>query len=558
MKKSIFLDKRLYISIVAILIASFLLFFHLGKYAFWDDEADTALFAQSVWRTGDTYAMLDHNLIAHTSGQELRGLYNRYIPPLGFYIAAPFVGLNPGSAFAARFPFAFFGLLTITLILHWLYKSRASHTTWLLTCAGILCNVSFMLFFRQCRYYAPAIFFSTFIVYLYAHRNDQKTAYILSSILLLLLLCSHYLAYFALLGGLIVDYFVFERNKRPLTFSQSFIVFLPQMLCGGLLLSIYNLSFINNSFNYTIGYWIQSKAAIVFWNMRDLNNCEMGSMLLIILAPLLYHHKKNVNLVRCPLAILVYIIVIAIFSPMPIFGSSPSKVFDFHGFAEIRYIAPLIPLCIFVAVTTIETLAGSKKIVILFLAILTFNTNILNKALLLKTHNYAQWSSPIAETPVRSTILEFTKELISPNKSTYRATANWINTNLKNNETVWVEPSFANYPLMYHAPKALYAWQLKDRTPQNANLPDIHFVGKISPDYIIAFGPFHTYVKEKTEELAMKGDFYEKIEQLDTYWYDLIRPELFWHSFRNITNFNPEEESIYIYKKSKIPARHAY
>jgi len=557
MEKSLFSDKRLYISIATILIAAFLLFFNLGKYALWDDEADTALFAQSVWSTGDTYAMLDHNLIAHTSGQELRGFYNRYIPPLGFYIAAPFVGLNPGSVFAARFPFALLGLLTITLILLFLYKSGSSHTTWLLTCAGILCNVSFMLFFRQCRYYAPAIFFSTFIVYLYVHRNNQKIAYILSSILLFLLLCSHYLAYFALLGGLFVDYFVFERKKRPLTFSQSSIVFFPQLILGGLLLSIYNLSFINNSFDYTFGSWIIYKATIAFWNLRDLNNCEIGSILLIILAPFLYYRKKNINLVRCPLAILVYIIVTSVFSPIPIFGNGSSRIFTVHGFAEIRYIAPLIPLCIFIAVITIETLAGSKKLIILLLAILTFSTNILNKALMLKTYNNAKWGSPIAKTPIRSTILEFVKELTSMNKSTYRTTADWINTNVKNKETIWVEPGFASYPLMYHAPKALYAWQLKEKIPQNANLPDIHFVGKISPDYIIAFGPFRKDVGEKMEELAMQGDLYEKIEQIDLYWYDLIRPELFWHSFRNITNFNLEEEAVYIYKKLKIPERHS-
>ena len=149
---------KITIAIVVIVISSFFLFCHLGHYALWDDEADTALFAQSVWRTGDTYAMLDHNLIAHTNGQELKDLRNRYIPPLGFYLAAPFVGFASGSAFAARLPFAICGLATILLMLVWLWRAQSSVSTWLLMSMGILGNVSLMLYFRQCRYYSPAIF----------------------------------------------------------------------------------------------------------------------------------------------------------------------------------------------------------------------------------------------------------------------------------------------------------------------------------------------------------------------------------------------------------------
>lgn len=101
---------KIVIAGTVLLCTLFFVFFRLGHYALWDDEAGTALFALSVWRTGDTHALLDHNIMAYTYGYELRGLRNRYIPPFAFYLAAPFIGLGPeGSAAAARLPFALCG-----------------------------------------------------------------------------------------------------------------------------------------------------------------------------------------------------------------------------------------------------------------------------------------------------------------------------------------------------------------------------------------------------------------------------------------------------------------
>ena len=143
--------------IIGIVVAGILLLFRLDAAALWDDEATTALYAQSVWENGDTDAMIGHNLVAYQSGVELRGMKNRVLPPLTFYLAAPFVGNAPGSALAARFPFAMCGLFTVGMILLWLWQARARWSTWILWLAGLLTNVSFLLYSRQCRYYAVVI-----------------------------------------------------------------------------------------------------------------------------------------------------------------------------------------------------------------------------------------------------------------------------------------------------------------------------------------------------------------------------------------------------------------
>ena len=47
-----------------------LLLVHLGTYALWDDEANTAIFASNVWKTGDTTAFDGTNIIAFRGGLE--------------------------------------------------------------------------------------------------------------------------------------------------------------------------------------------------------------------------------------------------------------------------------------------------------------------------------------------------------------------------------------------------------------------------------------------------------------------------------------------------------
>src|SRR5687768_73198 len=84
--------ERSVVAAVTLAILSVLMFARLGHYPLWDDEANTALFGQAVWHSGDTSAQIGHNLLAYRSGAELDDEYrNRRIPPLQYFVAAPFV-----------------------------------------------------------------------------------------------------------------------------------------------------------------------------------------------------------------------------------------------------------------------------------------------------------------------------------------------------------------------------------------------------------------------------------------------------------------------------------
>ncbi len=117
------------LSIVVLVLSCGLIFFRLGHYLLWVDEADTALFARGVARTGDTSAMIDHNLYVYYLGGLLKNLHGRYQPPLPYYLAAPFVGTSGTGSLWPRIPFAICGLLSVALMLYWMYRSRLSAVT---------------------------------------------------------------------------------------------------------------------------------------------------------------------------------------------------------------------------------------------------------------------------------------------------------------------------------------------------------------------------------------------------------------------------------------------
>src|SRR5881398_2350128 len=183
---------RLILSAATLIAGVLLLFARLGHYPLWDDEAQTCLIAQGVWKTGDTSAVHGQNLVAYRQGLLIRDFKERSSPPLQFYVTAPFVGLGGNSALAARIPSALFGLATIALMLRWAWRAETDVVTFALLCVAIVGNVSLILYSRQARYYAPMIFFSVAVAYSYWHLESRR-ALLGHALLSVLLLASNYL-----------------------------------------------------------------------------------------------------------------------------------------------------------------------------------------------------------------------------------------------------------------------------------------------------------------------------------------------------------------------------
>src|SRR5207253_2335328 len=111
-------------------------------------------------------------------------------------------------------------------------------------------------------------------------------------------------------------------------------------------------------------------------------------------------------------------------------------------------------------------------------------------------------------------------------------------------------PDYATYPLMFHSPHAVYAWQLDmAQRVSYRQLPEIHFRGLTPPDYIVAFGFNVSDARRTIASYQDRGVQYDEVARLPVHWPDQSRPELFWHSFVPVPLGSPESDGVFFFKR---------
>jgi len=133
-----------------------LCFCGLGKRTLWQDEGETAVLAQRVLIYGTPRAMDGYNLVYQDWGghyqfdKEYRWIYH----PWGqFYLTAVSFAVLGQTNFAARFPFAVCGVLTVALLYIFVWRHWRSLTAAALSALLLATSTAFVLHCRQCRYY---------------------------------------------------------------------------------------------------------------------------------------------------------------------------------------------------------------------------------------------------------------------------------------------------------------------------------------------------------------------------------------------------------------------
>ncbi len=525
-----------WVAVGVLVFSALLLFARLGHYALWDDEAGVVLPARGVWQTGDTSILAGHNIVAPRQGYLDRDLKDRANPPLPAWVMAPFAAYSGTGPLLPRLPFAVCGLACVSLLLWWLWRDEADGMTWLLMAFAILGNVSFFLYFRQARYYGITLLCSVAIAYIYLHWNGSRRGLLGLSALLLAVIASHYMTFAGLAAAMMVDYFFWQRHVNRLRPLDWLLLLGPAAALGSVIVFTWNPFLLSGIAKQAASNDLLDRLALFWWNVRDLNRGEFAVGILLLLAPVLFlAGEPNRFLLRGPVCVAVYCFVMAMVSPQPI-----SETFA----ADVRYLIPLIPLCMALEVAVIRILTRRAPAwACVSVGAVVFGTNLLNGGLFFQEG-------------VRSTAWSFVRELVSPPSDPYTEAAKWINGNVPENASIWVLPDYATYPLIYHAPKAIYAWQLAwPPEPQFRGLPEIHFQGRIFPDYIVCFGPVVREAMGLMQGWRDAGTRYEKAATIDFFWKDVYRPELFWRSFTAIKNYD-RGDAIYVFKRtSALPVK---
>ncbi len=526
---------RLCATAVMVVASAVLLLARLGHYAPWDDEAITAMTSRSLWRTGDTSSRPDdHNLIAYRNGLLVRNFKDRFTPPLQFFLLAPAIGLFGDGNLAIRFPFAICGAITVAIGLRWLWRALPpSPLLWWAAAFILLTNVEFFLFFRQCRYYGLAMMLTTATAYLYCHRTGRTRGIWGLSIVMASLLMAQYLDYAAAVGCLVVDYAIWGRRHRRITLPQWFVLIVPQLVVAAIVCPIWNPI----ARQHEAGpdgfphHWFPDHLRLLWMNGRDLVACDFVVLPLLLASPVLWFKRRSPALLRGPTAIAVFIGVVSLLVAT---AAQESQT------AEVRYLAPLIPVCLGVGIVAVRgTLALNPPVRISVLALSALSVMVGTSV-----HD--------REPTVLSVPLSFYAELARPAVEPYTPTIAWVNQHVPAGASVFVAPDYMAYPLMLRAPGPTYAWQLNDPPRADfAGVAPVHIHGRVPPDYMIAFGTSQMArgVPDALHELARRGVRYDLIDTLPYYWHDMFKAERVWHAFGTVKA--GKGEAIYIYRRAE-------
>ena len=554
------------------LLCAGLMLIGLDEHRFWGDEAITAFYARSVVRHGLPYGF-DHqdeirNLCAYGGGTSLnRNLVATAYPWLQFYVAAASLAIFEDPTFAGRLPFALIGVAVVALTYLAARKFGQARGASLFACLLLACSPQYLLFMRQCRYFAPAALFSLLMLLQFPKVELKKPrSWLIFAVLSILLFYSHFLVLIVFYLGLAITFCLFERDWRRFTaFLLATVVTLAATLPWLLLFPD------ASGQSGIVGEKGLGRAAWLFWlYVRDLNRaCFFPAAVLLILPLAIVDGRRrgrqsgaggrgsgvggrgaHGHALFLLVLVLMNVVLLCLVSPQESrtvragpAGEAGLGVLSTH--ADLRFAVHLMPIMAILmgaaawAVWRRRRVLGGAVI-----AVLLFT-------------NFATFTGP------RFYLYEYVHEFTRGYRTSTDGICRHLGKHVAQDEVVLIEPAYRRDPFIFYlGDKLLFCGILppdEDRIlpMQRGRLPRHVYSGDLAPDWIITFKSRQRLLEEK---LALSGPIWDYIDRRgvaydiyaveDLYWMDTSRPELTCHEFRALIPIDPEER-VFIYQRRK-------
>lgn len=502
-----------------VVCAGILSFYGLGNHAFWEDEANTALFGRNLIRFGSLTAWDGTNLIGYRAGAELdRNLKNFYMPPLQYYAAALGIYLFGETNLGGRIIFLLAGLAALVAVALWAKWHFGKMVPWHLAPLAAAFSTAYLLYIRQCRYYALAAFFSAGLLAAFSYKADTglkgRIALLAGASLAACLVFTNYLNAAALFGSL--PLFFLLRRYRTRDHYRLFAVISAVALVSGI--------FILTRSN-PLHAGIPAGDPTPFFtrifmlgalHLKDLARFEFipAALLPVLAGPFIFRRLREFRPAAAECLFLmgfmaVYIAILVSFSPQPA---------HMAAMADMRYLVPLILIGSVLILCTLQILWFLSRPVAVAIAVLLFFSN-------------ALYLSALTGQPHRSTLWEYISENRVGYKTGTEAVVEFLRT-VRPGSTVRIIPPSMTYPAMFYVPGLHYICQLDpDKDVAAAirpQLPDYVFCGMAAADILIIGGiqPVNFYYIK-----SLRSHEYRLLKILDSDWRDCSRPEIPQHCF---------------------------
>jgi hypothetical protein len=540
--------KRWAWTIPSVLAASLLLA-GIGNHVFWSDEADTAIFGRNTLRFGYPTGWDGRNLFAYRDGTLLNSdLVETQNTWSQYYLAAcSFAVLGEGTR-SGRLPFVALGVATVPafyfLVLRWYGSRRLAFA-----CATALALwVPFLLFARQCRYYAPGMLAAVVLSLLWEDlslRRGRRLALFIA--VGVLLFHTHLLLFSCQFGAMLLTDLVLERRWERMR----------AMLVAGACVALFALPWvlafapIGDLRDRLMGnLQLVGRLRLFVRHLRDYSTGGFFPALMVIpvgLSILSAAHRR-VELQRAVLPavlVLAYTALLALLSPQ-----DPRTTW----FADIRYCVPMIPFLLLLLVRSVVWLLGRQRMVAIIVATLCFGTDLLAPGCLVPAGSDQVRSTSPLGLPFRCWLAEHVHECLHGYQTPYAAVIDHLRRGALQDDTIVVSPAYKGDPVLFYLGERLrFVSVLRPDNqrlvpPLRGALPrSIYSLER--PDWIVAFG--RPTLDLICGELAVDGRSGYQLAVLSHYDQETTRPELFWRSFGPVTAYAPDERIFILHKTER-------
>jgi len=520
----------------------------LGHAAFWDDEASVAIAGRNFVNLGHMTGWDGRNLYGYHNGMLVDHTLRPINPPLDILIAATGFRIFGESNWSARFLFVLFGIgaeVVFAAVMRQLFRQNRSIQ---LFAVGLLAfSTPFLLAIRNCRYYAPAVFFALLALYSYyrAKEREKPVDFVFFAISLACLFYAQYLAAVCFICAIAAAHILVYRKS----FTGSYAGFAGSAaLLAGLTVP-YALAFhIWHRPDLAGGVYSLNRLTFLGWHLERL--FSMGALSTVMLGALILFivFKKsdgeiNLHAAAWSTMIVAYILAIDLLMPNPL--------------KEERYLWPVAPLAYGLMALPLSIIAKRSNSLAIALTVLLTSTTLLS-------------AFPFRiEMPLL--LPAYIQEVSHPYPTGTQGVAEFLAVTAKQDDVVFACPEYMNYPLLYYVGDKVRIGDLIDSSsPLAGEIGKMRapFLNKSTtfPTWFIAYGNQPTdllnpngtqgwldFFSRKHPEGGRAVEYrYEPVEKLNVFWGQSQRSESGLHSFGPVNNFDRSREAVTIYRRITI------
>jgi len=526
---------------IAIVVACVLEFTGITSDKLWDDEANTAIFAENFLEKGTLNAWNGTNLIGYRDGAELdENLDNVYMPPLQYWLAAVGITFLGDDELGLRAPFALVGLLCLAALALLARHLFGDDFPWWLPVWLAALSPAFLLYMRNARYYAPGAALSVALLACAFGRIESRRGLAIRAVAAIacsaLLVLTNYFNALGALAALPLALLFRESKSRRNAVVCALAIVTAGAVGGYVLLTANPFGRPVPRPEEMVGF--QRYATLLLWNLRDLGTFEFLPVTLIPALALPFavkslSHLRGVALRGAAVlaALLLAVASIVAFSPQSVSRST---------IADMRYLVPAIPMGALATAAVIRILWEIARPLAIAVACLVVFSNIPHLGFLGTENGY------LPPKKIQCTLCRYAEEITGDRTTSTEALIDYIQ-KLPTDDVLLIFPPFMAYSPMYYLPDRKFCCQLRSGHALNAalrdSLPDYLFweKAKIDTGLVNARMPGDTEGPLTIRKIPMGR--YELLETLDIPARDSSRPEIPWHAFDgDDTKIVPHEE----------------